>query len=235
MTIKSSLVIPQQLPSYIREGISGNRISQNQITPYNEDYQTFVSFLQAYYEFLESSGNVYGETKNIISYKDIDRTLSQFEQYFFNEFLQYFPEESLTDKKFLTKFAKELYERKGTPSSIKFLFRALFNSDCELYNTRESVLIASGGKWIRSKFIRLNSLDPRFLSSQNYKIFGETSKSIGRIQRAQISGNRTEVFLSDIIREFTSGEIVTIVDDNLIPILFVGQKISAKLLAYYLR
>lgn len=228
MTIKSSLVIPHQLPSYIREGVSGNRISQTQITPYNEDYQTFVSFLQAYYEFLESSGNVYGETKNIISYKDIDRTISQFEQYFFNEFLQYFPEESLTDKKFLTKFSKQLYERKGTPSSIKFLFRALFNSDCELYNTRESVLVASGGKWVRSKFVRLNSLDQRFLSLQNYKLFGETSKSIGRIQRAQVSGNRTEVFLSDIVREFESGEYITVVDDHLTPILFDGQKLSAK-------
>lgn len=228
MSIKKSLVVSQQLPSYVREGISGNRISQAGAIPYNEDYQTFISFLEAYYEFLESTGNVYGETRNIISYKDIDSTINKFEDYFFNEFLQYFPKESLTDKKFLVKFAKELYERKSTPSSFKFLFRALFDSECELYNTQESVLIASGGKWIRSKFIRLDSIDPRFLNLENYKIFGETSKSIGKIQRSQIISNGTEVFLSDIIREFNSGEYVRIVDDQLNDVIFDGQILRAK-------
>lgn len=233
MSVKHSSFIAKQLPAFIRDGISGYKISaQSKDSPiaYSEDYRTFIAFLEAYYEFLESSGKVYSESKKILSYKDVDSTLPQFEQYFYNEFLQYFPEESLTDKTSLIKFSRELYQRKSTPASFKFLFRALFNSDCDIYNTRESVLLASGGKWVRSKFIRLATLDPRFLYLEKYKLFGETSKSIAKVERSQVIKNKTEVFISDTLREFNSGEYVRVVDEQLNDILFDGEVLRAKII-----
>lgn len=211
---KTSLLISQQLPSFI----TGEK-----------DYQTFVSFLQAYYEFLENENNVLDKTKNLLNYKDVDNTIDDFEKYFFEEFLQDFPEKSLTDKRELVKFSKEIYQRKSTPASFKFLFRALFNSDSEVFNAKDYVLIASGGKWNRTSFLRLYSLDERFLQTKNFKVFGETSRSVAKIENVQIISNRVEIYISDIIRNFIPGEIVKIVDDDLKEILINGENLRAKL------
>lgn len=210
---KDSLFISDQLPQFVRD---------------EADYQTFISFLEAYYEFLETDKNVLDLSKNLLNYKDVDNTLEEFHKYFFNEFLQYFPEEIVNNKIDLVKYARELYQRKSTPASFKFLFRALYNSDCDTVNTRDFVLIPSDGKWQISRFIRLNTLDPNFLNLKNYKLFGETSKAIAKIENSQVLSNRTEIFVSDIIREFTSGEFVKIVDDKLKDVLFNGQVLRAK-------
>jgi hypothetical protein len=211
---KQSLVVSQQLPGYIRE---------------NGDYQTFITFLEAYYEFLEESGNVYDVSRNVLNYKDIDNTIDKFEEFFFNVFLQNFPKESLTDKNRLVKFSREFYQRKTTPASFKFLFRSLFNANSEIYNAKDFVLIASGGKWSRNTFLRLSTLDQNFLNTKFYKVFGETSKSVAKIENAQVVSNKTEIYISDIVRNFIPGEFVKIVDENLNNVLFDGEILRAKL------
>lgn len=211
---KPSLVVPYQLPSFIRD---------------EKDYQVFVNFLQAYYEFLEQEGNVNEVNRNLLNYKDVDNTIDSFESYFFNEFLQDFPENSLTDKRELTKFSRELYQRKSTPASFKFLFRALFNSDSEVFNAKDYVLIASGGNWNRSNYLRLSTTDERFLQTKFLKIIGETSKSIAKIESVEIISNKAVVFISDIIRDFTPGEFIRIVDDKLKNVTIGGDILRAKL------
>ena len=59
---KNSLIIPQQLPSFIRD---------------NADYEKFISFLQAYYEYMEQTGNVAERTKNLLNYRDVDNTIDE--------------------------------------------------------------------------------------------------------------------------------------------------------------
>lgn len=129
---KTSLLIPSQLPSFVRE---------------NPDYDKFVTFLQAYYEWMEVNGNVTERSKNILNYKDIDRTTEEFLQYFTDEFLQYFPQEVLIDKRTAVKYARQLYYTKGTPASYQFLFRVLYDSDFDIFYTKDAVLKASDGSW----------------------------------------------------------------------------------------
>ena len=82
--IKTSLLVPSQLPEFIRD---------------NPDYDKFVTFLQAYYEWMEEQGGVLDSTKNLLSYSDIDSTTDGFLQYFINDFLPYWPENALLNKK----------------------------------------------------------------------------------------------------------------------------------------
>lgn len=211
---KNSLVIPQQLPSFVRN---------------EKDYQVFISFLQAYYEFLGLDGNVEERGKNLLNYNDVDKTIDEFEEYFFNEFLQYFPKDSLTDKREIVKHSRELYQRKATPASFKFLMRSLYNSYCDTINTRDYLLIASDGKWNISTYIRIESLDSRFLSLKFNKIIGETSRATAKIERSQVLGNKTEIFLSDISGSFISGEYIRVVDDILNEKLFDGEILRSKI------
>lgn len=219
---KTSLLIPSQLPEFIRD---------------NPDYDKFVAFLQAYYEWMEQNGNVLERSKNILNYRDIDRTTDEFINYFINDFFPYFPEESLVSKREAVKIAKQLYGRKGTPASYHFLFRMLYNSDCELFNTEEAVLIASSGDWYQPKYLNVSTVDRLWLDIKGYKIFGETTKAIALIENSilgGIEGLETQVFISNIERQFQSGEYVIIVDNQLQPILFNGAQLRAQVVGQIL-
>ena len=90
---KTSLLIPYQLPAYIRD---------------DPAYGNFVLFLQAYYEWMEQNGQALDRSKNLLSYKDVDETTNEFIDYFVNDFLPYFPEDALLDKRKAIKIARQL-------------------------------------------------------------------------------------------------------------------------------
>ena len=211
---KTSLLIPSQLPEFIRDDPS---------------YANFVAFLQAYYEWLEQDGNVTDRSKNLLNYKDIDATTTEFLQYFTNEFLPYFPNDALISKEKAVKVARQLYRSKGTPASYKFLFRILYNSDFDVYYTKDSVFKASDGNWYIPKSLKLNTIDSRFLNINNYRLFGETTKSIATVENSVKAGNKTEVFISNIERLFQSGEYVRVVDNANQNILIGGKILRAKI------
>lgn len=196
---KTSLLIPSQLPEFVRD---------------DPAYANFVLFLEAYYEWLEQNNNVEDRTKNILNYTDIDQTSAEFLDYFYNDFLSYFPDEILADKQKVAKIARDLYQSKGTQAAYRFLFRTLYNTDVEFFYTKDAVLRASAGKWYVSKSLKLDSDNVDFLDCVNYRIFGETSKAIATIENAILSGNKIELFISDIQRLFESGETVRVVDSN---------------------
>lgn len=207
---KTSLKVPYQLPEFIRS---------------DANYQTFVAFIQAYYEWMEQQnigsgkeGVVYG-TQNLLNYQNIDfvepgQQFNKFIDYYINDFLPNFPKDALADKSKLVKIARELYETKGTPASYQFLFRALYNSDAQIFLTRDVVLRASDGKWYVTKSLRLATNDEQFLSISNLRLFGLTTKSFATVERSVRVGNRIEVYISNIERLFVSGEDVVVVDNN---------------------
>jgi hypothetical protein len=201
----TSILVPYQVPEFIRD---------------NPDYSTFILFLKSYYEWFEQSGtaNTPGNTgaisKNLLDYKDIDKTPDQFLDSFYNDFLNYFPKEILADKTKVTKLAKELYKSKGTPSSYRFLFRVLYNSDVDFFFTKDVVLRPSSGKWYVAKSLRLLSTNTNFLNINNLRLFGITSKAIATVENSLAAGTKTEVFISNILRLFNSGEFVKVVDSN---------------------
>ena len=93
--VKTSLLVPSQLPEYIRD---------------DETYANFELFLKSYYEWMEQANNVLGYSKNILNYQDVDATSNTFLSYYVNDFLQYFPENSLISQETAIKAAKELYQ-----------------------------------------------------------------------------------------------------------------------------
>ncbi|CAB4221982.1 hypothetical protein UFOVP1655_7 [uncultured Caudovirales phage] len=138
----TSLLIPSQLPEHIRD---------------DPAYANFVVFLQAYYEWLEEDGNVTERAKNLLNYKDVDKSTDEFLKYYYNDFLSYFPEEIMEDKVEVIKLAKQLYQYKGTPASYQLLFRILYNSDVEFLNTKDVTLKASSGLWYVAKSLKLST------------------------------------------------------------------------------
>ena len=120
---KLSSLVRSQLPEFVRE-----------------DYQSFVSFLQAYYEYLEST-QVDPQTL-----RDLDTTLDSFIKYFKDELAINLPNSNV-DTKFLLQHMKEHYGAKGSEASFKLLFRILFNKDVTLDYPSKQMLRASDGRW----------------------------------------------------------------------------------------
>ncbi len=210
----TSILVKDQLPEHIRD---------------NSNYENFHTFLKAYYEWMEQTGKVSDRTKNLLSYKDVDQTTEEFLDYFTNDFLPFFPKETLLSKEETIKVARQLYQTKGTPASYEFLFRVLFNSEFEVFNTKEAVFKASAGTWYVSKSLKLASSNRNFLDTKNLRVFGIESKSIATIEAAVLVGDKTEIFISDIERLFESGEFVKIVDSNNQDVLFDGEILTAKI------
>ena len=120
---KVSSIVASQLPEFIRD-----------------EYQTFVDFLKAYYDFLETT------QQDPASLRDIDTTLDAFITYFKSELAQKLPY-STVDERFLLTKIKDLYLAKGSESSFKLLFRILFNKDITIQYPSTQMLRASDGKW----------------------------------------------------------------------------------------
>ena len=209
----TSILIPSQLPEFVRDEPS---------------YANFVLFVQAYYEWLEENDNVTDRTKNLLNYKDIDKTTSKFLDYYTNDFLSYFPKELLADEKKVIKIAKELYQSKGTPASYQFLFKVLYGTDVDFFYTKDAVLKASAGKWYVAKSLKLATDNPNFLNIQNLRVFGETTKSIATVETSVMSGAKIEIFISNIERLFQSGEFIRVIDNNNQDVLFGGEPLRAK-------
>ena len=133
-----SSVVSRQIPEFIRE-----------------DYPTFVTFVEAYYEYLQSQG------VDLSTARDIDKTLDQFVLEFKKELAHNLPQIS-GDERFLLTHIKDQYLSKGSEASYKLLFRLLFGKKVELTYPGTQMLRASDGRWNQeiSVFARVDFGDP---------------------------------------------------------------------------
>lgn len=194
---KISPLIEAQFPAFIRE--EGPR---------------FVSFLKAYYEFLEQSGQAVNSTRSLIDYQDIDRTLDSFVEYFRKEFMINIPKDVLADKRLLVKHIRDFYRTRGSKFSYDFLFYALFNKQIEIIYPGDYILRASDGRWVRETILRVGnpySALPTNFDGKN--IVGSTSGASARVQkvtRVVVLGHPLfELLVENVVGTFVDGETVT--------------------------
>jgi hypothetical protein len=150
MDQKTSLLINRQVPEFVRE-----------------EYPLFISFLEAYYQFLEKEQFTNGvsqkndlttKSKDLRYVSDIDYSLDQFEQEFFDTFIPLLPAETAVNKDFLIKNILPLYQSKGTEKSFQFFFRLLFNEDISIEYPRNQILRASDGNWSIENLLRTDNV-----------------------------------------------------------------------------
>jgi hypothetical protein len=144
--LKTSLLVNRQLPEFVRD-----------------EHPKFVLFLEAYYEFLDQSG--YGKAKELRNVPDVDVSLQEFEQQFFNTFLPFIPRDTAVSKEVLIKNILPLYLSKGSERSYRLLFRLLFDQEIGVENPGSQILRASDGRWSQESVLRV---DPNIYSEYVY-------------------------------------------------------------------
>jgi hypothetical protein len=177
MSIDLKSIVSKQIPEFARE-----------------DYPLFVSFIEAYYEYLNQT-----EQRNITELRDIDKTVDSFVQYFKNELDIFGSTYNNVNERFFLRKIKELLVAKGAESSYKFLFKLLYGKNAEISYPWDQVLKASDGKWQQdmSLFIDIAEGDPQTLVGNRMTILGPNQKIKVFVDKIRyIENNVWEVFIN---------------------------------------
>lgn len=186
------------------------------------DHQGFITFLEKYYEYLEQSGKVVNASRNILNYRDIDRTTDDIADHLYSQFMHLLPEDMLADRTMILKHIRDFYRHCGNQKSVRFLIRILFNEDVEFYYPQRDILKASDGKWFIQKALRILNVTidgdtvtdaPSYAKFANTQIQGANSNARAIVERTDRYFDRNsqidEIILSNVDGEFESGEGIT--------------------------
>jgi len=141
----TSLLINRQVPEFVRE-----------------EYPLFISFLEAYYEYLENKqgsqlNDLTTQSKALRYISDVDHSIEDFESNFFNTYADLLPRDVAVNKEFLIKNVLPLYLAKGNEKSFKLLFRMLYNDEVDVLLPKNNVLRASDGKWVIDNILKVET------------------------------------------------------------------------------
>ena len=182
------------------------------------DYTTFVSFIEAYYRFLEQDQGALEVVQNAKEYGDIDRTLDSFVNYFIANYAQDISYNVLLNKRLLVKRIKDLYEAKGSELSFKLLFKLLYDTVVDTSHPYDNVLIASDGTWDQRVSLRveltsgsINGITDKFLNiTKNSIVYND---AIVRVKL--LDADLYEVFLkSSSSTPYKIGDSVSVISNN---------------------
>lgn len=189
---------------------------------YQEDGPNFILFVKAYYEWLESSGEVEGdgnggairEARELLTYRDIDDTIERFLEYFQKKYLYGIPFAIIANKRFLLKHILDVYRSKGTIQCYKLLFKLIYNEDIDIYLPSIDMLRVSDGTWYQPKYLEV---------TQSSRL----NDYVGKIIVGTSSG--TKAMVENYIQEPLDRDIINILYvSNLYPQggeFIVGEKI----------
>jgi hypothetical protein len=142
--LKTSLLVNYQVPEFVQE-----------------EHPNFIAFLEAYYEYLETKqgsqiNDLTNKSKDLRYLSDVDASIAEFENSFFNSYADLLPRNVEVDKAFLIKHILPLYLAKGNQKSFQLLFRLLFNEEVEVVQPNQNILRASDGKWLIENAFRIS-------------------------------------------------------------------------------
>ena len=132
---KSSTGIKYTVPEFIRD-----------------DYTQFITFIEKYYEYMDSDGNPANLLLNK-RYSDIDDINDEELNKRALELAKEFPQLLQADRKTLLKKIKNIYESKGSVRSIKAYFKLIYDEEVDVYFPSKNILRASDGIWIQDNFV----------------------------------------------------------------------------------
>ena len=194
--LKISTLVENQFPDFIRD-----------------EGPLLVKFIKAYYEYTEQDGNVTEKSKNLLNYQDIDRTTSEYLDWFKREVLVDIPKNIAGDERLFMKNVLSFYRAKGTENSIKLLFHALFNDKAEVFYPSTQLLKVSDGRFTTIDYIRVVHRTGDVAAQGGQTILGALSGAQARVQSIiETSENGVSVFrydLSNINGTFRNDETVS--------------------------
>lgn len=185
---------------------------------YQENGDTFVAFVRAYYEWMESPDNPLYLSRNYYEIKDIDNTLSQFVVYFKEKYLKNIQLTTETDTRMLVKHALDIYRSKGTPRCIELLFQLVFGTSARFYFPGTDLFKLSDGTWYRPTYLEI-TLSETNINLINKEIIGLNSGAtafVDDVVRRMTNGRLEDIlYISAVTGTFEHNELIKPIDNSL--------------------
>lgn len=188
---------------------------------YQEEGPLFVLFAEEYYKWMESNNvvvdgvEVSGETihhsRNLLNYRDIDKTLDEFIVYFKEKYLKGIDLNTLTNKRLLVKVALDLFRSKGTERSIDLLFKTVFGVKAEVFTPGDHILRLSDGKWVVPIYLELTRSEKTkdFIGKQITGSQSGAKAVVEHLITRNIKGNLIDIaYLSSLEGDFLKDDII---------------------------
>ena len=184
---------------------------------YKEDGANFLQFIEAYYAWMETTGQMTDAIRNLESYRDISTTTNDFIDYFTKTFLPSVPTSILADKKLAVKNVKYFNESRGTFEAYKLMFRAVFGEDIDLNLPADQILIVSDGDWVIDRYVT-TTYDPANYTLIGKEVVGLESSTTALVEdviRRKIRGKDImQILLSNVIGKFSDLENIRLTSDT---------------------
>jgi hypothetical protein len=178
-------------------------------------YPLVFSFLTAYWEWMEQTGNPVKWITTLPEQRDIDTTVDEFVKYFEHEFLDGIPTDILTDKRKLVKHIMDFYRARGSENSFKLLFRILFNEDVEFYYPKTDILKVSDGKWVIDNIAYVSSVNGSSEYANKTITGASASAVVEKVEPVTVGTDElNKLYLCNVSGTFTANETVTISDQQ---------------------
>jgi hypothetical protein len=225
--LKTSILVNRQVPEFVRD-----------------EYPKFVAFLEAYYEFLEQKqstqiNDLTTVAKSLRSIKDVDDSIDEFEQSFYNTYGALIPSDVQADKALLFKHLTELYRSKGAESSFKLLFQLVFGEEIEVLLPKNNVLKPSASNWTVDNKLRINTdVHSVYLGNGTKKIFTLVQKAGADEIVVSVDGvvkvNNVDFYVNSAYRQLifitapSNNSVIRVDYENFDFKLFVNRKVTGR-------
>lgn len=186
---------------------------------FQEEGDSLVAFVEAYYEFLESDLKYSTKlSREMFNSNDIDESLEDFKVHFKKKYLADFPFLGATSQEFAIKHIMDYYRSKGSPRALKLLMQMLFGIKSDVYYPGRDVFKASDSKWNVPIYVEVDN-ESRLHEMVGMQVTGSISGAVafveGFVKKVVAKKVVIQVFLSNVGGTFVSGDIITH-DGNLI-------------------
>jgi hypothetical protein len=143
---------------------------------YREEGDDFVTFVKAYYEWMDEGGPIF-KSRRLLEYSDVDEVSTEYIDNYLSKFMFGIPRKVLSDKALLEKHILDVYRSKGSVEGLKLLFRLLYDLEILLFVPQEDMLRTSDGTWQSNQYIEIEETDINHLYHKKY-IKGTTSGAV---------------------------------------------------------
>lgn len=179
---------------------------------YREQGNNFVDFVKEYYNWAQQPNNHVFYTRNLLEYRDIDKTIDEFLVHFKSKYLSDAPV-FYSKTRSNIKHSLDFYRSKGTEQGTKLLFQEVWGiSEVDVYYPGKDVLQASDGVWVVPVYLEV-SVSDKTASFIGKKILGSISGAsafVESVSRRSIKGKIFDViYLTDLVGNFVYDELIT--------------------------
>mgnify|MGYP001470893140 FL=1 len=133
----------QTLRDFGRHATNLNKTLVDEILPehFRQDYPNLITFLDAYYEHLDSADNFGGVIEELQTLRDIEDAKLEYLDLLFDEIgLGISQGQFVTPREVIRNFGN-FFRVKGSEYSIHGFFRAFFNEEIEIFHPKDSLFI----------------------------------------------------------------------------------------------